>query len=109
MSEMKIKETSRISMDVKTIVALIFGLVSVAGVWFNLTAEISQLQITVMRMESDVELNHEFRVKWPRGELGSLPDDAEQNLKIQYLQSDLEELEKELKEIKIKLEELRTN
>ena len=109
MSEFKIKESSRVSMDVKTIAAVIFGLVSVAGVWFSLTAEIAQLQIKVMRMEDDVELNHEFRVKWPRGELGSLPDDAEQNLKILYLQSDIEELEKELKEVKIKLEEVRNN
>ena len=32
-------------------------------------------------MKDDVDLNHEFRVKWPRGEMGALPDDAKQDLK----------------------------
>jgi hypothetical protein len=31
-------------------------------------------------------MNSEFRVKWPRGELGALPDDAEQNMRLKYLE-----------------------
>ena len=37
-------------------------------------------------MMTEVGANSEFRVKWPRGELGSLPDDAEQNLRLGYLE-----------------------
>jgi len=105
MSGLDLKEGSKVSLDVKTLGGIIFGLVTLAGVWFSLTAELAQLKIQVMRMEDDVTLNHEFRVKWPRGELGSLPDDAEQNLKIQYLQGDVQELKKELKELKLELHE----
>ena len=82
---------------------MIVGIVSLAGIWFTLTAEISQLQLDVMRMQDDVALNHEFRVKWPRGEMGSLPDDAKQDLRIEYLQEDVESLQKVVKELEIKL------
>jgi hypothetical protein len=72
-----------------------------SGIWFSLKAELSQLQIDVFRMQDDVKLNHEFRVKWPRGEMGALPDDAEQNLKIEYLQSDVEKLEHVVKRLEL--------
>ena len=47
---------------------------------------ISDLENDVIRMMTEVGANSEFRVKWPRGELGSLPDDAEQNLRLGYLE-----------------------
>lgn len=47
---------------------------------------ISDLENDVIRMMTEVGANSEFRVKWPRGELGSLPDDAEQNLRLSYLE-----------------------
>ena len=58
--------------------------------YFTLTAEIAQLQLDNIRIQSSVLLNEEFRIKWPRGELGALPDDARQDLRIEYLQRDLE-------------------
>lgn len=95
-----IKETSTIKLDVKTLVGMVVSILSIAGVWFTLTAQLSQLQLDVIRMQDQVGMNSEFRVKWPRGELGALPDDAKQDLRIQYLQSDLEELKAELEKLK---------
>jgi len=40
----------------------------------------------------------EFRVKWPRGELGALPDDAEQNMRLQYLEKEIAEILEEIQE-----------
>ena len=57
-----------------------------------------------MKMKSEpiqVELNHEFRVKWPRGEMGALPDDAKQDLRIEYLQKEVEQLKAVVKELEI--------
>ena len=96
----KIKESSKVQLDVKSLVSIIIGIISIAGVWFTLTAQLSQLQLDVIRMQDAVGMNSEFRVKWPRGELGALPDDAKQDLRIQYLQADLEELKAELKKLK---------
>tara|TARA_R110002020_G_scaffold170247_1_gene359741 strand:+ start:1233 stop:1547 length:315 start_codon:yes stop_codon:yes gene_type:complete len=97
---LNIKESSTIKLDIKSLVGIVMGILSIAGVWFTLTAQLSQLQLDVIRMQDQVEMNSEFRVKWPRGELGALPDDAKQDLRIQYLQTDLEELKAELKKLK---------
>ena len=98
---LEITETSKVSLDVKAIIGAVVGIVSIAGVWFTLTAEIAQLQIDVMRMQDAVELNEEFRVKWPRGEMGALPDDAKQDLKIEYLKEDVEYLKQVVKQLEI--------
>ena len=95
-----IGQYSQVRLDVKSLVGMVIGIVSIAGVWFTLTAQLSQLQLDVIRMQDQVGMNSEFRIKWPRGELGALPDDAKQDLRIQYLQTDLEELKAELKKLK---------
>ena len=100
-NEISLDDKSKVHLDIKSLVGIVFGIVSLAGVWFTLTAEISQLQLDVVRMQDDVELNHEFRVKWPRGEMGALPDDAKQDLRIAYLQKEVEELRKTVKELEI--------
>jgi hypothetical protein len=97
-----INESSKIKLDIKSLIGIVAGIISLAGIWFTLTAEISQLQLDVMRMQDDVALNHEFRVKWPRGEMGALPDDAKQDLKINYLQKEVDNLRKVVKDLEIK-------
>ena len=94
----EVKQTTQFHLDLKTLIGLLAGFISISGVYFTLTAEISQLQIDNIRIQDSVELNEEFRIKWPRGELGALPDDAKQDLRIQYLQRDLEEIEELIKE-----------
>ena len=97
----EISEKSKVSLDVKAVVGAVAGIISIAGVWFTLTAEIAQLQLDVIRMQDAVKLNEEFRVKWPRGEMGALPDDAKQDLKIIYLQDDVNQLKYIVKALEI--------
>ena len=97
----EISEKSKVSLDIKAVIGAIVGIVSIAGVWFTLTAEIAQLQLDVIRMQDAVALNEEFRIKWPRGEMGALPDDAKQDLRIQYLQDDVEQLKYVVKALEI--------
>ena len=98
----ELSEKSKVSLDVKAIIGMVVGVISIASVWFSLTAQIAQLQLDVIRMQDATDLNEEFRIKWPRGEMGALPDDAKQDLKILYLQKDVEELKKIVKELEIK-------
>ena len=100
-SKININEGSKVNLDLKSLVGIIMGIISLAGIWFTLTAEIAQLQLDVIRMQDAVKLNEEFRIKWPRGEMGALPDDAKQDLKIEYLQEDVEYLEEVVKSIEI--------
>ena len=101
MEEKNLSEKSKVQLDVKALIGMVVGIVSIAGVWFTLQGEIAQLQLDVVRMQDNVELNHEFRVKWPRGEMGALPDDAKQDLRIEYLQEEVKELKKTVKILEI--------
>ena len=103
----ELSEKSKVALDVKAIIGAVVGIVSIAGVWFTLTAEIAQLQLDVVRMQDAVELNQEFRIKWPRGEMGALPDDAKQDLKIEYLKKDVQYLKEVVKELEIENAKLR--
>lgn len=102
----KLSEKSEVKLDIKTLISLIIGIVTVASIWFSLTAEISQLKVEVLRMQDDVELNHEFRVKWPRGEMGSLPADAKQDLQIEYIENQVDDLVNRVHELEIKVTKL---
>lgn len=102
----ELSEDTRLNVNVKTIVAICFGLLSIAGVYFTLVAQIQQLEINLMRMESELEMNSEFRIKWPRGEMGSLPDDAEQNMRLLYLEKYQEKAVNDIDILKLKVKEI---
>ena len=102
----ELSENTNFNVNVKTIIAICAGLLSIAGVYFTLIAEIQQLRINVMRMESELEMNSEFRIKWPRGEMGALPDDAEQNMRLIYLEKYQSKAVGDIDELKLKVKEL---
>ena len=99
----ELSEDTRFNVNVKTIIAICAGLLSIAGVYFTLIAEIQQLRINVMRMESELDMNSEFRIRWPCGELGSLPDDAEQNMRLLYLEKYQEKAVSDIEGLKLKV------
>lgn len=102
----ELSENTKFNVNVKTIIAICAGLLSLAGVYFTLIAEIQQMHISLMRMESELEMNSEFRIKWPRGELGALPDDAEQNMRLLYLEKYQEKAVDDIDYLKLKMKEL---
>ena len=93
-----VKENSQVTIDLKSLVGILAMMMSVAGVYFTLTGQINQLQLDVIRLQDSVQLNEEFRIKWPRGELGALPDDAVQDLNIKYLQGAVDKIQEEYDE-----------
>ena len=94
-------ETS-LGINVKWLIQII--IVAAMAVWgyFGLTSRISQLEIDVLRMKDSVELNSEFRIKWPLGQLGALPDDAEQNMRLGFIEKDMLKLEDHVDNLRIK-------
>ena len=91
----ELNESSQLTIDFKSLIGILAVILSIAGVYFTLTGSLSQTQLDVIRMQDSVEMNAEFRIKWPRGELGALPDDAVQDLNIEYIQRDLQKLQEE--------------
>jgi len=57
---MNITESSKISLDIKALIAMIIGVVTVASIWFNLTAEIEMLKIKVSKMDEKVQSNYRW-------------------------------------------------
>ncbi len=99
----ELSEKSQVKLDIKTLIGIVIGIISVAGIWFDLTAKISAIDSAIVRLEYNQSLNDEFRIKWPRGEMGALPDDAKQDLRIEYLQKDVEKLILTIEELKEKI------
>ena len=104
-----ISDNTAISMPVRNMLAII-GAVAV-GVWayFGVLERISMLETkTVLaekdleshieRLENDLTKNTEFRIKWPRGEMGALPADGEQFMLIEDLYKSVEKIEKNLEQ-----------
>ena len=57
---MNISESSKISLDIKALIGMIIGIVTVASIWFNLTAEIEMLKIKVSKMDEKVHSNYRW-------------------------------------------------
>ena len=88
----KISEEAAVQMPMKTVASLI-TLVAI-GTWayFGLIETQNKLLTKVELMSSDLEMNTEFRIKWPRGQLGSLPADSEQFMMIEDLYKQVDKL-----------------
>ena len=106
-NRLDISDNTAISMPVRNMLAII-GAVAV-GVWayFGVLERITMLETKsvlqekdinqhVERIELDVQKNSEFRIKWPRGEMGSLPADSEQFMLIEDLYGSVEKIEKHI-------------
>ena len=96
MSDLKVSDSSVISIPLRNLIAIIIGVsVAVSG-YFALTQRLDMIEKDVEITKVFVDQNSEFRVKWPRGELGALPDDAEQNMRLNHLEKQVEKLLEEL-------------
>ena len=82
---MKLKENTAVSTDLKTILGIVTGVA--VGVWayFGIVEQLNKHDTRLELMEKDLEENTEFRIKWPRGEMGSLPADSEQFMMLEDL------------------------
>ena len=106
-NRLDISDQTAVSMPMKNLIAII-GAVAV-GVWayFGVIERLNKLETNTTLLEkdllqaeeglsSDIEKNNEFRIKWPRGDMGSLPADSEQFMLIEFLSGQVESIQKDL-------------
>jgi preprotein translocase subunit YajC len=93
---LKISEEAAVQMPMKTVASLI-ALVAI-GTWayFGIIETQNKISTTVELMSKDLTENTEFRIKWPRGQLGSLPADSEQFMMIEDLYKTTEKIGKHI-------------
>ena len=96
---MKISENTSVAMPVRNLISIIAAVA--LGVWgyFGIVERLNQVETEIQLMKSDLEKNTEFRIKWPRGEMGSLPADAEQFMLIEYTGKQLNQLAEDIKNL----------
>ena len=104
---MKISDNTAISMPMRILLSIVAAVA--VGVWayFGVIERLNKLETNSTliekdlnqadeRLTADIEKNNEFRNKWPRGEMGSLPADSEQFMLIEFLSGQVETIQKEL-------------
>ena len=109
--EIRVSSESAVSMPMKNLIAII-GAVAV-GVWsyFGVVERLNKLETNTTLLEkdltqseealgADIEKNNEFRIKWPRGDLGSPPADSEQFMLIEFLSGQVETIQKDLQKMR---------
>ena len=90
--EMKVSDNTNIQLPLRNLISIIAAVA--LGVWayFGVIERLNTIETNGKLMIVDVEKNTEFRIKWPRGEMGSLPADSEQFLLIEDIIVDVEKI-----------------
>ncbi len=107
---LKISEEAAVQMPMKTVASLIIIVALGTMGYFQIIERLNVADTRIQIMEKDLEENTEFRIKWPRGQLGSLPADSEQFMMIEDLYKTTDKLNKHIEEMalnKVNIEFLR--
>jgi len=109
-NRLDISESTAVSMPMKNLLAIIAAVC--VGVWayFGVLERITMLETKAQLSEkdlnqvtetlsADIEKNNEFRIKWPRGELGSPPADSEQFMLIEHIAGQLEAISERMEDM----------
>ena len=93
---LKISEEAAVQMPMKTVLSLITMVAIGTWAYFGIIETQNKISTTLELMEKDLTENTEFRIKWPRGQLGSLPADSEQFMMIEDLYKTTDKLNKHI-------------
>ena len=94
---MKISETTPVSMPMKNLISIVIAVA--VGVWayFGIVETLKKHSTTLELMQKDLEANSEFRIKYPRGELGQSSGEAELFMLVEHMAGLIESMDEELK------------
>ncbi len=96
MSKANLSDNTVVATPLRNIISLIAA--AAVGTWayFGVIERLNQIETNITLMDTDLKENTEFRIKWPRGEMGSLPADSEQFMLIEHIASQLEKLAEDI-------------
>ena len=93
---LKISEEAAVQMPMKTVASLIAMVAIGTWAYFGINESLNKHATQLELMEKDLEMNSEFRIKWPRGLLGSLPADSEQFMMLEDLYKTTDRINKQI-------------
>ena len=87
-----VSDRTKFAMPIRNLISLVASVA--VGVWayFGIIERLNRIETNNILMQADLIKNTEFRIKWPRGDLGSLPADAEQFMLIEHLSGEFDKL-----------------
>ena len=94
-----ISESEAVQMPMKTVASLIIIVALGTMGYFQMVERINIADTKIKIMEQDVEQNTEFRIKWPRGQMGSLPADSEQYMMLEDLYKTTDRINKHIEDM----------
>lgn len=92
----KISENTELQMPLRNIISMVIAASVATWAYFGLIERLNQIETNITMMQDDLSQNTEFRIKWPRGEMGSLPADSEQFMLIEHVAGELETLQEKI-------------
>ena len=93
---MKISDNTAVSMPMRNLLSILGAVIVGVCFAFTVIERLNSVETRLTLLESDLIKNTEFRIKWPRGEMGSLPADSEQFMLIEHIAKQVEVLQKEV-------------
>ncbi len=95
----EISDQTSVAMPIRNLLAIIASVVIGAWAYFGVVERLNRIETKTQLMDSDLKKNNEFRIKWPRGELGSPPADAEQFMLIEHIAGQVEKIQERMEEM----------
>ena len=92
----EVRDKTASSMPMRNLLSILAAVAIGVYAFFGIQERLNNVETRSTLMEADLTKNTEFRIKWPRGELGSLPADAPQDLLIEFMAQQLEGMQKDM-------------
>ena len=92
----ELNDNTRFAMPVRNLISLVVAVAFGVCGYFGIIERLNKIETQLVLIDSDLVKNTEFRIKWPRGDLGSLPADSEQFMLIEHLAGEFEKLQDEI-------------
>ena len=92
----RVSENTEVALPLRNIISMVAAASIATWAYFGIIERLNQMETNITMMQSDLGQNTEFRIKWPRGEMGSLPADSEQFMLIEDLYGSVEKMEKHI-------------
>ena len=93
MSDINVSDKTSVGLPLRNLIGLASAVAVGTWAWFGLQERLNVIETNQILMQKSVEQNENFRIKWPRGDLGALPADAEQFMLLEHLAKEFSKLD----------------
>ena len=93
---MKVSDNTSVSMPMRNLLSILAAVGIGVYSYFGIIERLNNIETQGKLMQSDLTKNTEFRIKWPRGDLGSLPADAQQDILLEFMAGQIEAVQEEM-------------